>query len=170
MLLDSAVNSDGALGVLTRSNEMATGPQSNLSAPAGFSSSDLVFNDNFSGTTLDKDWHPYITSNSAGGTAWNSNGSGGSSEGGPYIANYDTASQVTVNNGLTLDAVQKSIQGINQGAAETFPVNSGAVSSYGAFEFTGGYLQISMKQPSGSGTWPALWMLPGKGAGSSGDK
>jgi hypothetical protein len=39
------------------SGEMATGPQSNLSAPASFSSSDLVFNDNFSGTTLDKDWH-----------------------------------------------------------------------------------------------------------------
>jgi hypothetical protein len=35
--------------------------------PAGFSSSDQVFNDNFSGTTLDKDWHNCITSNVAKG-------------------------------------------------------------------------------------------------------
>jgi hypothetical protein len=69
---------------------MATGPQSNLSAPAGISSSDLVFNDNFSGTTLDNVWHPYITSNAAGGSPWNTNGSGDSNQGGPYVADYDT--------------------------------------------------------------------------------
>jgi hypothetical protein len=39
---------------------MSTGPQSNLSAPAGFSASDEVFNDNFAGITLDKYWHPRI--------------------------------------------------------------------------------------------------------------
>lgn len=37
------------------------------SLPAGYSASDLVFNDDFSGTTLDKDWHTYITSNAAKG-------------------------------------------------------------------------------------------------------
>src|SRR5260221_2047157 len=58
---------------------------------------------------------------------------------------------------------------MNQGTAQTFPITSGAVSSYGNFEFDGGYLQISMKAPSGDGTWPALWLMPGKGAGSSGD-
>jgi hypothetical protein len=36
MLLDSTGNSDGSLGVLTRSSEMANGPRSNLSAPPGF--------------------------------------------------------------------------------------------------------------------------------------
>jgi hypothetical protein len=36
---------------------MSTGPQSNLAPPAGHTASDEVFNDNFSSTTLDKDWH-----------------------------------------------------------------------------------------------------------------
>ena len=60
---------------------MSTGPQSNLSAPAGSSASDEVFNDNFSGTT--QYWHPYITSNNAKGALWAAGGSGGSSEANP---------------------------------------------------------------------------------------
>jgi beta-glucanase (GH16 family) len=141
-----------------------------LSAPTGYTSSDLVFQDDFSGTTLDSTWHSYITSNAAQGYPWNSNGSGGSGPGGAYDADYDMPSQVSVNNGtLDLTAIKQTVSGINQGSAQTFPITSGAVSSYGNFEFTGGYLQISMKAPSGDGAWPGLWLLPGKGAGSSGD-
>jgi beta-glucanase (GH16 family) len=141
-----------------------------LSAPSGFTSSDLVFQDDFSGTTLDSTWHNYITSNAAHGSPWNSSGSGGSGPGGAYDADYDMPSQVSVNNGtLDLTASKQTVSGANQGSAQTFPITSGAVSSYGNFEFTGGYLQISMKAPSGDGAWPGLWLLPGKGAGSSGD-
>lgn len=141
-----------------------------LSAPAGFSSSNLVFEENFSGTTLDSYWHNYITSNAANGWPWNDNGSGGSGPGGAYDADYDMPSQVTVSNGLLdLTAIQQTVSGMNQGTAQTFPITSGAVSSYGNFEFDGGYLQISMKAPSGDGAWPGLWLLPGQGAGSSGD-
>jgi hypothetical protein len=39
------------------------------SLPAGYSASDLVFNDDFSGTTLDRYWNTYITSNAATVTA-----------------------------------------------------------------------------------------------------
>jgi beta-glucanase (GH16 family) len=141
-----------------------------LSAPAGYTSSDLVFEEDFSGTTLDNYWHTYITSNAANGWPWNSNGSGGSGPGGPYDADYDMPSQVSVTNGLLdLTATEQTVSGMNQGTAQTFPITSGAVSSYGNFEFDGGYLQISMKAPSGDGAWPALWLMPGKGAGSSGD-
>ncbi|RWP80809.1 family 16 glycosylhydrolase [Mesorhizobium sp.] len=141
-----------------------------LSAPAGFASSDLVFEETFSGTALDSDWNTYITSNAANGWPWNSNGSGGSNAGSQYYADYDVPSQVSVTNGqLDLTAIKQPISGINQGTTQTYPVTSGAVSSYGNFEFNGGYLQISMKAPSGDGAWPALWMLPGEGAGSSGD-
>ncbi|TIU58226.1 MAG: glycoside hydrolase family 16 protein, partial [Mesorhizobium sp.] len=142
-----------------------------LSAPTGFASSDLVYEENFSGTALDSDWHTYITSNAANGWAWNSNGSGGSTPGGPYNADYEMPSQVSVSNGtLDLTAIKQPISGINQGGvAQTFPITSGAVSSYGNFEFNGGYLQISMKAPSGGGAWPGLWLMPGDGAGSSGD-
>jgi beta-glucanase (GH16 family) len=69
-----------------------------------------------------------------------------------------------------LTAVQQSINGVNQGGvSQTYPVTSGTVSSYGNFEFDGGYLQISMQAPSGDGVWPALWLLPGQGAGNRGD-
>src|SRR5258708_19822435 len=68
-----------------------------LSAPAGYTSSNLVFDENFSGTALDKYWHTYITSNAANGWPWNSNGSGGSF-GGYYYAHYDMPSQVSVSN------------------------------------------------------------------------
>ena len=141
-----------------------------LSTPAGYSASDLVFQDDFSGTTLDNTWHPYITSNAANGAPWNSNGAGGSGGGNALDVEYDMPSQVSVNNGtLDITATQKPVVGDVRGSAVTFPVTSGAVSSYGNFEFTGGYLQISMKAPSGDGAWPGLWLLPGKGAGSSGD-
>ncbi|MER9651709.1 family 16 glycosylhydrolase [Mesorhizobium sp. M0199] len=141
-----------------------------LSAPAGFASSDLVFEENFSGTALDSDWHPYLTSNAANGWPWNSNGSGGSGMGNQFNAEYDMPSQVSVSNGqLGLTAIQQPVNGVAQGSAQTFPVTSGAVSSYGNFEFDGGYLQISMKAPSGDGAWPGLWLMPGQGAGSSGD-
>lgn len=141
-----------------------------LSAPAGFASSDLVFEETFSGTALDSDWHTYITSNAANGWAWNSYGSGGSGPGGAYDADYDMPSQVSVSNGLLdLTAIKQPVSGMNQGTAQTFPITSGAVSSYGNFEFNGGYLQISMKAPSGDGAWPGLWLMPGKGAGTSGD-
>jgi beta-glucanase (GH16 family) len=141
-----------------------------LSVPAGFTASDLVFQDDFTGTTLDSTWHNYITSNAAKGAPWNSNGAGGSGVGNTYDAEYDTPSQVSVNNGtLDITATQKAVAGDVKGSATTFPVTSGAVSSYGNFEFTGGYLQISMKAPSGDGAWPGLWLLPGKGAGNSGD-
>ena len=141
-----------------------------LSTPAGFTASDLVFQDDFSGTTLDSTWHPYITSNAANGVPWNTNGAGGSGQGNTYDSEYDMPSQVSVNNGtLALTATQKSVVGDIRGSAVTFPVTSGVVSSYGNFEFTGGYLQISMKAPSGDGAWPSLWLLPGKSAGNSGD-
>jgi beta-glucanase (GH16 family) len=141
-----------------------------LSTPAGFTASDLVFQDDFTGTTLDSTWHDYITSNAAKGAPWNSNGAGGSGVGNQYDADYDMPSQVSVNNGtLDITATQKAVAGDVRGSAVTFPVTSGGVSSYGNFEFTGGYLQISMKAPSGDGAWPGLWLLPGKGAGNSGD-
>ena len=141
-----------------------------LSPPAGFTSSDLVFQEDFSGTALNSEWHTYITSNAASGWPWNDNGSGGSTPGGPFEADYDVPGQVSLSNGLlNLTAIKQPISGINGGTTQTFPVTSGAVSSYGKFEFDGGYLQVSMKAPSGGGAWPALWLLPGQGAGATGD-
>jgi hypothetical protein len=90
-----------------------------LFAPAGLTSSNLVYQESFSGTTLDSDWHTYITSNAANGWPWNYNGSGGNGRG-LYYADYDMPSQVSVTNGLlNLKAIDQPVSGINQGTAQT---------------------------------------------------
>jgi len=141
----------------------------NVSAPPGYTANDLVFSDNFSGTSLSSSWVPYITSVSNQGEPWNSYDDIHSGMGDTYNAEYMSANQVSVNNGLSLTAVQQSIQGLSLGSTETFPVTSGSVSSYGNFEFNGGYLEITMQAPSGNGAWPGLWLLPGEGAGNVGN-
>jgi hypothetical protein len=85
---------------------------SNLSMPAGFTANELVFDDNFSGTTLNPSyWNAFMTSNSTKGDPWDSNGNGGSGLGGPYDADYDMPYEVSVDNGLTLNAVRQSVGG-----------------------------------------------------------
>ncbi|RBP07120.1 beta-glucanase (GH16 family) [Roseiarcus fermentans] len=142
-----------------------------LSAPYGYKAGDLVFNDNFSGTSLSANsWLPYITSARAGGTPWNANGSGGSGIGSVYDADYDLPQEVWTDNGLTLNAERQSVAGVDNLRWVTFPVTAGVVSSYGKMEFDGGYLQISMKAPAGDGAWPTLMLLPGSGARSGDDE
>jgi beta-glucanase (GH16 family) len=147
---------------------------SNLPTPAGFTANELVFDDNFLGNTLNSSyWNSYMTSNSTKGGPWDSNGNGGSGLGGPYDADYDMPYEVAVDNGLTLNAVRQSVEGANyvngQVVPQTFPVTAGVVDTYGKVEFDGGYLQISMEEPSGDGSWPGLWLLPGAGAGNVGN-
>ena len=139
--------------------------------PAGYSSSDLVYQDGFdNGAILDSDWHKYITSKAADGWAWNSYGSaGGSGPGSVNNWDYDLPTHVTQHDGvLDILTTKDPVTGMNQGTVETYPTTSGAVSSYGNMEFTGGLLQISMKAPAGDGAWPSLWLMPGAGS-SQGD-
>jgi len=46
------------------------------------------------------------------------------------------------------------------GARETYPYTSGMVTTRKSFDFTYGYVQIRARIPGGTGTWPALWLLP----------
>ncbi len=138
-----------------------------LTVPAGFTAADLVFSDLFPGTTLNTaNWNTYMTSSAAGGSPWNDNGHGGSGNGAQFNADYFNPSQISVNNGLTLTAVQKSIVGNANGSSMTFPVTSGCICSYGKVSVMGGIIQASIKQPNGDGAWPAFWMLPSSGGDS----
>jgi hypothetical protein len=135
----------------------------------------LAFSDTFSGTTLDPTkWNPFVTSRAANGQPWDdpqpSQSGGGTGLGCQYAAQYYLPGQIQVGNGLNLIASRMPTTGYcNQtDTSSTFPWRSGAVSTYGHFEFDGGYVAITMKAPSGSGMWPALWMLPGPG-GANGD-
>jgi beta-glucanase (GH16 family) len=130
-----------------------------MPAPAGYATK--LFDDTFAGTRLDRTkWNTYITSRAANGWPWNANGFGGSGmNGGGLNAEYFSPSQVAVDNGLSLSAVRRSVR-----AGTTW--TSGVLTTYGKFEFDGGYVQIKAKMPAGAGMWPGLWMLPGPGAGN----
>ena len=128
----------------------------------------LEFDYTPSGSSLNHaEWNTYITSAGAGGTPWNSNGEGGSTAAGypDYDAEYDLARQVSQRGGtIILRATETPTRGILNGEPSEFPFASGVLSTYGKFEFTGGYVQITAKMPGAAGMWPGLWMLPGSGA------
>jgi len=144
----------------------STAPRS-LAAPPGYSASDLKFNYSASGSATNPvDWDSFITSGGAQGAAWNSNGKGGSSPANypNYDAEYDLPSQVSESNGvIDIRASKTPTEGMIGDVPTVYPFASGVLCSYGKFEFTGGYVQIEAKMPSGAGLWPGLWMLPGAG-------
>jgi len=114
-----------------------------LLAPAGLVLADppasdnyrLVFADEFNGTSLDTSkW-------SAASPGWTM----------PNSSSTATASDVVVGNGvLTLNANRPT-------TAATF--DSGSISSYNKFSFTGGYIEARIELPTTVGSWPAFWGL-----------
>ena len=135
---------------------------SGATSPSGFSASQLIFSDNFSGTSLDPTkWSTYMTSRAANGWPWMSGPGGGSALGSAYL-DYDEPSAVSVNGGLNLTATPGS-------STSGFSWTSGVVTTYGHFQFDGGYVQAVAKLPTANGDWPAIWMLPGPGASTTTD-
>jgi hypothetical protein len=136
-----------------RPSATITVPPSTMAGPPGYGR--LIFDDSFAGTGLDRSkWNTYIACSGTGyGAAWNGNGSGGSggSPGG-FSAAYYEPSQLRVDDGLRLTAVRGSSQ-------PRYQWTSAVVSTWGHFEFTGGYVQIRARMTDGDGMWPALWML-----------
>jgi beta-glucanase (GH16 family) len=131
-----------------------------LAPPAGYTSARLIFDDPFSGTALDASkWNTFL--GSKGWDHWYPD-CGGSSQDNADTADYDLASQVKVDDGLSLIAIAGS-------GCAGWSWTSGMISTYGKFEFNGGYVQVAMQAPSGSGLWPAIWLLPGAGANTSSD-
>src|ERR1700749_915025 len=102
----------------------------------------LIWSDEFNGTSVD-------------GTKWNINTGNGCPSlcgwGTGEIENYtNSTNNVSVSGGyLTLEAR-------NSGGSYT----SGRLNSSGKFNFKYGRLEMRAKLPSGTGLWPAFWMLP----------
>ena len=146
------------------SGTSGTGTGGSVSA-IGPNGAPLAFVATFSGSSLSRSkWNPYITDAAASGQPWNSNGQGGSSPaGGPDLQDleYDLPSQVRVDGGLQLTARRQATPGVLGNGPLTYPWRSGAVSTYGKFEFDGGYLSVTARMPTGSGLWPSVFLLPG---------
>ena len=133
-----------------------------MSAPAGYTNQQLIFDDQFSGTSLDSTkWTTYL---GADGVVWNNFGKlpspySGNNMPGSFDMSMYAPSQVSVNNGLTLTAQRNTNQ-----YSGTYPWLSGVVTTEGKFTLpTGGwYVQVKAKMPDQSqGMWPAIWFLCG---------
>lgn len=122
---------------------------------------DLVFEDNFTGTSLDlSKWnynYPSYFPNS--GRTHN------------HRAYMDQA-QVKVENGfLKISAINQrhpsAPDGTNQWESQfgflSFDYTSGTVNTRTKFEFTYGYVEGRFKMPPTLGTWPAFWTLNSTG-------
>jgi beta-glucanase (GH16 family) len=155
------------VAVLVALTLTASGVPRSLTAPPGYSAGDLKFNYSATGAAVNPiDWDSFLTSAGAQGEAWNTNGKGGSSPASypNYDAEYDLAGQVSESNGvIDIRATKTPTEGMIGYSSHVYPFASGVLSSYGKFEFTGGYVQIEAKMPRGAGLWPGLWMLPGPG-------
>jgi beta-glucanase (GH16 family) len=115
----------------------------------------LAFDPTFSGTTLDTaSWDTCY----AGFVA----AKGCTNFGNPIRDAWYLPSADQVSGGaLHLVATKKTTHGSTKsGAPEVYPYTSGIVTTRNSFNFTYGYVQVEAKTPGGTGTWPALWLLP----------
>jgi beta-glucanase (GH16 family) len=117
----------------------------------------LVFNQGFSGSTLNSSvWQTcyewYVAS--VGCTNY------GNGELEWYLPGGDQVSGGVLHEVATKTPTQGTTQA---GASEVYPYKSGMVTTFGSFSFTYGYVSVVAKLPGGTGTWPAIWMLPENG-------
>ncbi len=128
-----------------------------MAPPAGYSASQLYFDDQFTGTSLNtSNWTPAL----APGGVWDDESLGAPySSGGTYQAAYWGPAQVTVDNGVTLAARHTTSSDV--GYSKGFKWVSGVITSNFTLPSSGWYVQISAKMPDTSdGMWPALWFFP----------
>jgi hypothetical protein len=148
-------------GIWAYHSLVASGGGGGMPAPAGYTAQQMIFDDQFSGTSLDTTkWNTYL---GAQGTVWNNHGRLAMPYSGPNTFTNEAAamfgpSQVSVNDGLTLAAQR------NRNAySGTYPWLSGAVTTEGKFSLpaTGWYVQAKIRVPDMTqGMWPSMWFLP----------
>ncbi|MDR2889302.1 MAG: family 16 glycosylhydrolase, partial [Lachnospiraceae bacterium] len=116
---------------------------------------EMIWNDEFSGTTLDRSkWNfdpGYYLNDDPGTWGW------GNAELEYYTESSDN---IFVENGnLNLRALSDP-KTFPQDPDRVAPYSSGKVVSRGNFSFKYGRIDFRAKLPSGDGLWPALWLLP----------
>ncbi|HEU4966172.1 MAG TPA: hypothetical protein VFT53_01660 [Candidatus Saccharimonadales bacterium] len=133
-------------------------PPATLPAPNGYTN--LIFDDTFSGTSLNTSrWIGQIADKNG---IWDDNGklpypySSVGNQGG-YNAEYGSPDQVVVNNGLTLNAARST-------TFSGYTWKAGYITTHGKFTFSKGYFQVRAKLPdSRTGGWAGIWFLEGGG-------
>ena len=143
---------------------LTTGGAPKMAPPAGYSASQLIFDDQFPGTSLNSaHWNTFMSGQ--GGQFWGSEGlpAGDSAAGTFFHQTYFSPSQVTVNDGLTLTMVPDT-----KYSSLGYRYRSGVVTTDHKFTLRSGYVQIKAKMSDASrGGWPGIWFIdPGSGGGA----
>lgn len=113
-------------------------PTSGYSTPISYPGYTLVWNDEFTGTSLSADWTQEIGTGSSG---WGNN-----------ELEYYRAENTTVGEGvLTITAKEENYNGQNY--------TSSRIKTQGVKSFKYGRIDVRAALPYGKGLWPALWML-----------
>ena len=133
-----------------------------MAPPTGYSASQMIFDDQFSGTSLNSsNWSPQLGDEDS---TWDDGGKIAAPFSGPStpVTKEEAMfgpSQVSVDNGLTLTATRNT-----NSYSSTYPWISGVVTTDGKFTLptAGWYVQVRAKMPNQSqGMWPAIWFLCG---------
>lgn len=153
--LPPSVKSQTHSPVSAPSTEVPTTTTVPVAQPVGITTGmHLAFTSSFQGSSLNgSKWQTCYP--------WADSGSG--------CTNFDNSelewylpSQDQVSNGtLHMTASKVTTIGTTRaGSPASYQWKSGMVTTYSSFDFTYGYVQVTARIPSGSGLWPALWLLP----------
>lgn len=109
--------------------------------------------------TFDDEFKTLSVSASGIGTMWQYLGGPLPTQANDFLAASSGANSPfsITSNGLTITASPVS-------TAAGLPYTSGGLTTQGSFTQTYGLFEISAKLPSGTGMWPAFWLLPANGA------
>jgi beta-glucanase (GH16 family) len=156
VVLAVAIAAAAGVASFVATRPAATGPATTGPAAPGPSAGlSLAFNPSFNGKKLDtSSWQTCY--------AWFNQAKGCTNFANAVHDAWYLPSGVRVSGGaLHLVATKKATHGFTKsGAPKTYPYTSGIVTTKKSFEFTYGYVQIQAKISGGTGTWPALWLLP----------
>jgi len=150
--LTSSPTAAGSEGGATASASLAVSTTGGIGPYAGQAP---AFDGTFSGTSLDtSQWQTCYP--------WEDLATGCTNFGNSQEQEWYLPSQDQVSGGvLHLVADATATPGSTRtGAPKTYPYRSGMVTTYSSFDFTYGYVQVTARIPGGTGTWPALWLLP----------
>jgi beta-glucanase (GH16 family) len=127
--------------IITEDGTNLTTDKTGYNTPLSYPGYTLVWNDEFSGTTLNmNNWNQEVGNGSNG---WGNNEL-------EYYTN--STKNIFVSNGnLIIEARKESISGFNY--------SSGRMTTQNKKSFTFGRIDIRAKLPVGKGLWPALWAL-----------
>ncbi len=134
---------------------------------------ELVFSDEFSGSSLDySKWNTRYKSDFYGGRTNIYNQEKEYYVGDSEIINGVKYDAFEFNNDVLSIVAQKLDQPITAdilqplpgfSSTQTFNYSSGILSGHDKYAFTNGYMEIRADVPSGKGIWPAFWLLPASG-------